>query len=62
VLFRSLGLAQGATVRVAQGDAQAVLPAVLDTTLAANAVRVPAGRHETAALGAMFGPISVAKA
>ncbi len=61
-VWSRLGLANGAMVRVAQGDAQAVLPAVLDTTLADNVVRVAAGRHETAALGAMFGPISVAKA
>ena len=31
-------------------------------TLAANAVRVPAGHAATAALGAMFGPIAVEKA
>jgi NADH-quinone oxidoreductase subunit G len=61
-VWSRLGLSDGAMVRVAQGDAQAVLPAALDTTLADNAVRVAAGRHETAALGAMFGPISVAKA
>jgi len=61
-VWSRLGLSKGAMVRVAQGDAQAVLPAELDTTLADNAVRVAAGRHETAALGAMFGPISVAKA
>jgi NADH-quinone oxidoreductase subunit G len=61
-VWSRLGLASGAKVRVIQGDAQAVLPAQLDTTLASNAIRVPAGRHETATLGAMFGPISVAKA
>jgi NADH-quinone oxidoreductase subunit G len=61
-VWTQLGLADGATVRVSQGDASAVLPARLDTTLAATAVRVTAGRHETAALGAMFGPIAVAKA
>ncbi len=61
-VWSRLGLTKGASVRVTQGEAQAVLPAQLDATLAANAVRVPAGRHETATLGAMFGPISVAKA
>jgi NADH-quinone oxidoreductase subunit G len=61
-VWTQLGLTDGATVRVSQGDASAVLPARLDTTLAATAVRVTAGRHETAALGAMFGPIAVAKA
>ncbi|RQP24686.1 NADH-quinone oxidoreductase subunit NuoG [Piscinibacter terrae] len=61
-VWTQLGLADGASVRVTQGDASAVLPARLDTTLAPTAVRVTAGRHETAALGAMFGPIAVAKA
>jgi len=61
-VWSRLGLSAGAMVRVAQGEANAVLPAVLDATLADNAVRVAAGRHETVALGAMFGPISVAKA
>jgi NADH-quinone oxidoreductase subunit G len=36
-----------------------VLPAVLDAGLAASTVRVPAGHADTAALGAMFGPITV---
>jgi NADH-quinone oxidoreductase subunit G len=61
-VWSRLGLTDGALVRVIQGDAQAVLPARLDTTLAPNAVRVPTGRAETATLGPMFGPISVAKA
>jgi len=61
-VWTRLGLQPGASVRVTQGEAQAVLPAQLDTTLASNAVRVPAGREQTSTLGAMFGPISVAKA
>jgi NADH-quinone oxidoreductase subunit G len=61
-LWSQLGLADGAQVRVTQGAAQAVLPARLDTTLAANAVRVSAGHAHTAMLGAMFGAISVEKA
>jgi NADH-quinone oxidoreductase subunit G len=62
VLWEQLGLQPGDKVRVAQGAAQAVLPAKLDATLAATAVRVPAGHADTATLGAMFGPISVEKA
>ncbi|HJV63383.1 MAG TPA: NADH-quinone oxidoreductase subunit NuoG [Albitalea sp.] len=61
-VWSRLGLSDGATVRVIQGEAEVVLPAQLDATLAPNAVRVPAGREQTAALGAMFGPIKVAKA
>ncbi len=57
-LWSQLGLAEGATVRVSQGAAQAVLPAQLDATLAATAVRVPT----TVLLGAMFGPITVERA
>jgi len=61
-VWQRLGLADGASVRVTQGNAEAVLPARHDPTLARNAVRVPAGHPSTATLGAMFGPISVAKA
>jgi NADH-quinone oxidoreductase subunit G len=61
-VWSRLDLSQGASLRVKQGEAEAILPAQLDATLAPNAVRVPAGRAETASLGAMFGPISVAKA
>lgn len=58
-LWGQLGLQRGARVRVSQGGASAVLPAVLDAGLAASTVRVPAGHADTAALGAMFGPITV---
>jgi NADH-quinone oxidoreductase subunit G len=64
-VWDKLGLQAGATVptvRVAQGNASAVLPARLEPTLAANAVRVPAGHPATATLGAMFGEITVEKA
>jgi len=61
-LWASLGLAAGAQVRVTQGSGQAVLAAQLDPTLAENVVRVPAGLEATATLGAMFGPLTVAKA
>jgi len=58
-LWRQLGLGEGAKVRVSQGAASAVLVAREDATLAPNVVRVPAGHADTAALGAMFGAITV---
>jgi len=60
-LWSRLGLSAGDKVRIAQGAAQAVLPARVDATLAASAVRVPAGHPDTAALGAMFGALTVEK-
>jgi NADH-quinone oxidoreductase subunit G len=61
-LWQQLGLKAGDTVRVAQGEGSAVLAAREDKTLAADAVRVAAGHPATAALGAMFGTITVTKA
>lgn len=61
-LWQQLGLQPGAKVRVAQGDASAVLAAREDSTLAADAVRVPAGHQATASLGAMFGAVTVERA
>jgi NADH-quinone oxidoreductase subunit G len=60
--WSQLGLKDGDTVRVSQGGAAITLPARLDASLAANTVRVPAGHALTAALGAMFGPLSIEKA
>ena len=61
-LWSQLGLNPGDKVRVSQGAAQAVLPARVDATLAATAVRVPAGHPDTAGLGAMFGALTVERA
>ena len=61
-LWAELGLVDGDKVRIVQGDARVVLPARLEPTLAANAVRVPAGHAHTAPLGAMFGTVAVEKA
>lgn len=61
-LWDQLGLATGARVTVKQGQGSVVLPARLDASLAPTAVRVPAGHPDTAALGAMFGAITVEKA
>jgi NADH-quinone oxidoreductase subunit G len=58
-LWAQLGLKPGASVRVSQGAAQALLPARLDPTLAPGVVRIPAGHASTVALGAMFGAVSV---
>jgi NADH-quinone oxidoreductase subunit G len=61
-LWAQLHLTEGAKVLVSRGAAHVVLPARLDTSLAANTVRVPAGHPHTAALGAMFGGLTVEKA
>ena len=61
-LWQQLGLQPGAKVRVTQGEASAMLPAREDASLAAGTVRVAAGHHSTASLGAMFGAIAVEKA
>ena len=60
-LWAELGLSEGAQVKVTQGEGSAVLSAVLDTSLPANVVRVPAGHPATAALGASFGTLRVDK-
>ena len=61
-LWQKLALKPGDKVVAQQGTASVVLPAREDATLAPNAVRVPAGHPDTAALGAMFGPIGVERA
>ncbi|AOY99199.1 NADH-quinone oxidoreductase subunit G [Cupriavidus sp. USMAHM13] len=61
-LFESLGIQSGDPVRVTQGDASVVLPGVLEATLPANTVRVPAATSAAAALGAMYGQVKVEKA
>jgi NADH-quinone oxidoreductase subunit G len=61
-LWQQLGLQAGDRVRVSQGSAQATLAARHDSTLDAHTVRVAAGHPATAALGAMFGAITVTKA
>jgi len=58
-LWRQLGLKTGATVRVTQGQASAVLSAAEDTTLAPTAVRIAAAHPSTASLGTMFGVVGV---
>ena len=56
------GLAAGDKARVRQGDASALLECALDERLPDGVVRVPAGHAATAALGGMFGPITLERA
>jgi NADH-quinone oxidoreductase subunit G len=49
-------------VRIKQGNGSAVLPCAIDASQPDNVVRIAAGHHDTASLGAMFGAISVEKA
>ena len=61
-LAASLGIEAGAGLAVTQGSGRLVLAAVIDPALPANVVRIAAGHPGTAALGAMFGAVSVEKA
>ncbi|AEI76355.1 NADH-quinone oxidoreductase subunit G [Cupriavidus necator N-1] len=61
-LFASLGIQSGDPVRVTQGQGSVVLPAVLEATLPANTVRVPAATPAAMSLGAMYGTVTVEKA
>ncbi len=58
-LWQQLCLEPGGKVLVTQGQASVVLPARKEASLADGAVRIAAGHPATAALGAMFGAISV---
>jgi NADH-quinone oxidoreductase subunit G len=56
-----MGLVDGTLVRVSQGEWATELPVRVDPTLAARAVRVSAGTVSSRSLGAMFGPVTLAK-
>ena len=60
-LWTQLGLSVGDSVALANEGARLTLPVKLDPSLAATAVRVPAGLPATAPLGAMFGALTVEK-
>jgi NADH-quinone oxidoreductase subunit G len=60
-LLTALGVASGSPVLIKQGQGEARLVAALDDRLPDNCVRVAAGHPSTAALGPMFGTVSVAK-
>ena len=62
VLAAKLGVADGAQLKVTQGQGTAILTAAIDAKLPENVVRVPAAHASTAGLGGMFGAISVEKA
>ncbi len=64
-LWAELRLQPGEPVRLSapgpQGERLLIIGAVEDPGLAPGVVRVPAGHADTAALGAMFGPITVSR-
>ena len=59
VLADRIGLREGDHVRIVQNGGAAVLPFRRDDSLPANCARIPAGCHETEALGALFGEIDL---
>ena len=60
--LQTLGLTDGAPVRVRQAEGEAVLTARVDETVPADCLRVAAAHGSTAALGDMFGAIKVERA
>jgi NADH-quinone oxidoreductase subunit G len=60
--LKKLGVQSGAVVKVSQGQGSVKLFAAADDKLPKGVVRVAAGHAATAALGAMFGTISVERA
>jgi NADH-quinone oxidoreductase subunit G len=60
--LKKLGIQAGATVKVSQGQGSVHLIAAMDDKLPKGVVRVAAGHAATAALGAMFGTITVERA
>jgi NADH-quinone oxidoreductase subunit G len=60
--LKKLGVQAGATVKVSQGQGSVQLVAAVDDKLPKGVVRVAAGHAATAALGAMFGTITVERA
>jgi len=60
--MNKLGIESGAEVRVGQGTGSVLLLAAADDKLPRGVVRVAAGHAATAALGAMFGTITVERA
>jgi len=60
--LQKLGVQAGALVKITQGTSSVSLTAAVDDKLPKGVVRVAAGHAATAALGAMFGTISVERA
>jgi NADH-quinone oxidoreductase subunit G len=61
-LLQKIGVQSGDTVKVSQGNGAVSLTARADDALPSNVVRVAAGHVATAALGGMFGAITVERA
>ena len=61
-LLQKIGVADGEKVKLQQGNGSVVVSAALAANLPDNVVKVAAGHPSTAALGAMFGAISVERA
>jgi NADH-quinone oxidoreductase subunit G len=61
-LMRELGVTSGQAVRVKQGEGEATLACALDDKLPDGCVRIAAGHASTAALGALFGTLTLEKA
>ncbi|MDB5762590.1 MAG: nuoG [Herminiimonas sp.] len=61
-LSQKLGVADGAQLRVMQGEGSAVLTAAVDSALPDSVVRVATAHVSTKALGSMFGSVAVEKA
>jgi NADH-quinone oxidoreductase subunit G len=60
--LKKLGVQPGTRVKVSQGQGSVQLLAAADDKLPKGVVRVAAGHAATAALGAMFGTITVERA
>jgi NADH-quinone oxidoreductase subunit G len=58
-LVEKLGLRPNDRVRISQNGGESVLPFLRDDRLPANCARIPAGCHETSALGPLFGEIGL---
>jgi NADH-quinone oxidoreductase subunit G len=61
-LFESLGLHNGAQVKVKQGQGEAVLSAVVDAAVPPGVVRIAAAHASTCGLEGLSGPVSVERA
>ncbi len=57
-----LGLADGGSAHITQGQGTAILPVAVDESVATGCVALPAGIDETATLGALFGSVEVENA
>jgi NADH-quinone oxidoreductase subunit G len=58
-LMDKLGISAGEKVRVKQGAGEIQLPAARDDKLPPDCIRIPAAYPLTAALGGMFGQVTV---